>query len=1209
MFKYIRGRYKAGETIMNNKKIRIKSSTRCYRDRFIAMILVASLLISMAGITDFIRNKESITKVQAAAHNLAVGDYIYLYTAFISGDNERNWQSDSAKIYFRYWNGSEQKVLAESVSEDYVRVQVTQAMKDANYFQWHRYGPDGTSRWNRIGRDNNDFTISSVPDNCNVFKIDGWGDGSEAGSWKSNGSWPDSGWMASGNWLEVHTDDPSGDPIEVELSDDFRTKIGNGDVIAVKATYFDYVSDYEHQMGWLNNYSNIKVNNSTWFPFTDFNEHISSVASSGTVKLPMYFGNFYNDSGKFNYGGEISGLYNYNDAVSTDTSQAYYDVNNSNGLADYHQSIQGLAGAALDSDGDIVYSGTNVKMPYFDKAGLKNASVADNKVYAKIIESYFPFRKTIKQTTSGGDTIDYAEYSFDSTGATDNVFFNWDGFTPQSVGYGAGTDYGVIDSASKFGGSNDYGIFPFNNSALTKGNRGGNDNTDYGFGVRLDIDFSVPTNGTVDGTAGGLPVKFEYSGDDDMFVYFGEKAAGAELVLDLGGAHKQAGGSIDFQSMTATVDNSYKSYVDQTYIEEDGNKKVTRINGGNRLDPGKVYHMTVFYMERGLGESNFTVNYTLQPVSTGFKMDKTIDTGSVADSIADVLKEKESFEYTVKKYSGENLINISDDEKYTRIKSDGVRVGDQTVSTGSKLNLKDSEAADFGNSLTINTKLKVVENLGSSNPKNALLEYSPSWSLHDLNTEDDVGTTVDETLIEEDSSETSEFTLVDRTNPSADPNIELRYVNTLSTTDLQFNKETKFKSDTSKNYIDNTSTFSAKLLLNLGVNLVDDEEDAGYELYNAPLYSALDDSGKANARAGNGNYKVYAGIKYSINSGAQQTLGNTGTIQFKSGDTVTIKNLPKGAGYLIVEDNPSDTNYDTGVVVDGIVSVGEAATLTNYYNIPKTSYTVEKKWKLPSGADDTTHVPGSVKVLLQRKESGQDDSEYADVGTAFTLTGSTWTHTFTLLDTISTNNKSYIYRVMEMSGDSVIGTGESIKLNYGSPGVNGKYDVTYSHDMGNKKSVITNTYVPAKISVTKVDATDPTTKLGGVSFTLERQGDSSFGTVTKTTPTTGASLGIIEFDNLEDGTYILTETVAKEGYSLLKSPITIVIDRSEGGNCTVDGETVAITDETISLTVKNQAKFRFPDTGGVGVGIYRLAGLMMILMAVILYVVRRRRCI
>lgn len=463
-------------------------------------------------------------------------------------------------------------------------------------------------------------------------------------------------------------------------------------IVGVKATYFDYLSDNEiNNSQWLNTPSN-----GDWFQFGQFNKYISDIAAANsTWSYPLYFGNFYkyNDGKPTEYASAKNGLTRY-----SDTSSYLYAINNSNGMAkaggNYNQSLMGLAYPTLDANGDI-QAAAGVKMPYFDAAALQKSNVA------KVVDSYFPFKATTDADTG------VTTYSFNSTNATDNVYFAWDNDVPKYVNYGAGTAYGVTDAGGSYGGSNGYGIFPFNSkvtsmpkleteepvetpteaptyaapsggaptlykyaradgngeipkdeanlsqamewnsqygyyylkitdntgplfnieyqgtmyykatknayangiyvdatwsgwtnifstghgfneyyiifepknkvicpvSALSGSGSGSggtpsgdtytrynSSNLDFGFGIRLDIDFRVPAYGTVDGTENGTPVTFDYSGDDDLWVYISDDSGKSNLVLDLGGDHKQASGSINFKTMSATANDVFANY-------------------------------------------------------------------------------------------------------------------------------------------------------------------------------------------------------------------------------------------------------------------------------------------------------------------------------------------------------------------------------------------------------------------------------------------------------------------------------------------------------------------------------------------------------------------------------------------------------------------------------------------------------------------------
>lgn len=332
----------------------------------------------------------------------------------------------------------------------------------------------------------------------------------------------------------------------------------NPDIVGVDATYFDYWSDMEQEKGYLQCQGSDNMYDH-WYQFDNFNKYISDIAldHQSDWKYPLYFGNMYKGGGHYNtfktHAEKLTNINDFNDNY-------YYAVNNSNGMAwgdgNYNQSLQGLMYNTLDSKGNLQVA-NGVKAPYFDAEALSTAKYNDAKVndakVANVYKSSFPFRAT---TDSYGVTT----YEFTSKNAKDNIYFTWDGLTPTKINYGTGEQFGVHDELSKFAGGQDgYGVFPFNNTQNTSAGKGTNCNLNYGFGIRLDIDFRVPKDGML---ADNKPVTFDFTGDDDLWVYIGEDPTGAnaELALDLGGDHKEASGSINFNTMKATADDVFADY-------------------------------------------------------------------------------------------------------------------------------------------------------------------------------------------------------------------------------------------------------------------------------------------------------------------------------------------------------------------------------------------------------------------------------------------------------------------------------------------------------------------------------------------------------------------------------------------------------------------------------------------------------------------------
>ena len=116
------------------------------------------------------------------------------------------------------------------------------------------------------------------------------------------------------------------------------------------------------------------------------------------------------------------------------------------------------------------------------------------------------------------------------------------------------------------------------------------------------------------------------------------------------------------------------------------------------------------------------------------------------------------------------------------------------------------------------------------------------------------------------------------------------------------------------------------------------------------------------------------------------------------------------------------------------------------------------------------------------------------------------------------------------------------------------------------------------------------------------------------------SSGHIVVKGLEDDTYSLTETATDKGYVLLKDAVKIAIKTAENGQCekcgtklltasaTVNGKDVTMTDGNaiVPLTVINNPGFDLPKTGGYGVWMYTVGGVLL-LGAAAFIVIRSRK--
>lgn len=106
--------------------------------------------------------------------------------------------------------------------------------------------------------------------------------------------------------------------------------------------------------------------------------------------------------------------------------------------------------------------------------------------------------------------------------------------------------------------------------------------------------------------------------------------------------------------------------------------------------------------------------------------------------------------------------------------------------------------------------------------------------------------------------------------------------------------------------------------------------------------------------------------------------------------------------------------------------------------------------------------------------------------------------------------------------------------------------------------------------------------------------------------------GHLTFKGLGEGTYVIKEIKAPDGYNLLKEPITVTIKCTPndpvGTGCTweVTGNGAAVVDGIIELTVENNKGTELPSTGGIGTTIFYVLGGILAVGAVVLLVTKKR---
>lgn len=739
----------------------------------------------------------------------------------------------------------------------------------------------------------------------------------------------------------------------------------NPNIVGVDATYFDYWSDMEQEKGYLQCQGNGNMYD-YWYQFDNFNSYISNIALNykSDWKYPLYFGNMY--KGNEHYGTfetHAKGLTNINNY----DDNYYYAVNNSNGMkwggGNYNQSLQGLMYNKLDSKGNLqIIKG--VKAPYFDTEALSTAIHNDKRV-ANVYKSSFPFRTT---TDSEGVTT----YEFTSKNAKDNIYFTWNGLTPTKINYGEGKQYGVQDALTNFGGTqgNGYGIFPFNNTTGkgsdaqkndtlntidTSAGKGTSYNHNYGFGIRLDIDFRVPKDGLL---ADNKPATFNFSGDDDLWVYIGEDSTGAdaELALDLGGDHKEASGSIDFNSMTATAKNVFADYSTPSSTSS-SSTTVTVPSDEFWVKTGDYASFCVYTWG---SETKYVQPYKVSDGFYKFKQSQfESNTGAIFCKQKNVSNDKLSGDLTLsnlygkmwngngKQYSADGSSHPTNLGTVTKTINNGVHLDPNKTYHMVVFYMERGEAeSNFTVNFTMtpaNNDLKVTKALDTGNvvseisddlKANETFDYTIKENGNDTSGKGYKLTKSDESTINETLSN-SGFTLKD--NYIADFDNSFKTGNDM-TVDESTNSS-KLTYTTNWELVNNRvgSTIDSGLTTNSEFKLVDDKDDSAYaqlqlnytnSIVTAPLEISKDVVGEDGKTDYDTNqqftfaialdfdgddstydYKTYP-LEYQLKEKGASGYSNTayrtpldGSFTIKKGESIKLLNIPVGATYKITEKN------------------------------------------------------------------------------------------------------------------------------------------------------------------------------------------------------------------------------------------------------------------------------------------------------------------
>ena len=443
----------------------------------------------------------------------------------------------------------------------------------------------------------------------------------------------------------------------------------------VTSTLYDYYTDYELNGKNRDSYGDwTGESHRTWVPFREFDQALSDYYQDAKAPYPIYTGHFQPDNGhEFSQIADTLNLFGYdndsrkfNHFMAINNSQRNDD--NTNGSNHTNYAYQGLVAdktSTGNADGAPLLNGTEKATvePHFNKEFLlgknsKNAKLGD--VYDNVA---FPFTK--EQIFNEDQGVDY--WYFDSKDTT--LYLKQDSEQNSDSKYflKKSTDRGRSENVNASSGpQGHYGYFPFNETAT-----GGKASTyNYGFGTKLQMDFTLTDDGMVetnkigkDGKKEKTNIKFFFSGDDDVWVFID-----GQLVLDVGGAHGKVSGLLEFGE-TKDGKNSVTAYVskvkkggtakDNDIDEKTVNSavKTVKYNGNDiyfyakntnlePLDKGKKHTLTMYYMERGMWESNMAVAFNF-PDNNELQVQKEVDLSKVDPDFQKCFTNQKIFNFTI----------------------------------------------------------------------------------------------------------------------------------------------------------------------------------------------------------------------------------------------------------------------------------------------------------------------------------------------------------------------------------------------------------------------------------------------------------------------------------------------------------------------------------------------------------------------------------
>lgn len=594
-------------------------------------------------------------------------------TGDTSGDYSIPKANNSETIYFRIKGGdgveSESGTLVkDDTNENLYYIDIPQGYSSI-IFSGDAINDDNTTKGNGVSTE----WLEIPTDGKNCFYADTNDDAVYKEDTTRGGYWAPKGTLRDAEtWKNTDTTDTTKTKV-VDIKSAPFTEEANTKYVT--STLYDYYTDYELNGNNRGSYDQTSptVSHRNWVPFREFDQALSDYYKDAGAQYPIYTGHFQPaGSPEFSQIASTLNLFGYsnddnvkfNRFMAINNSQRNED--NTSGNEHTYYAYQGLVADTTSTgkaDGAPLLNGTTSETvePHFNKEFL----LGKNSKNAKLGEVYenvkFPFTK-VKNLFDNETDVDY--WCFDSKDTT--LYLKQDSGQNSDSKYflQSAKDREPSRNVSASSNSKDpYGYFPFNETAKP----GVFSTYNYGFGTKLQMDFTLTDDGKVetdkaDGTKGRTSIKFFFSGDDDVWVFIDGK-----LALDVGGAHGEVSGLLEF-GKADEKNNSVTAYVSRVKTggtssegdqdEKKGNPVKTVTYHGedikfyaqgttlNDLGKGQKHTLTMYYMERGMWESNMAVAFNF-PDNNELQVQKEVELKNVNPAFQDCFKNQKIFNFTI----------------------------------------------------------------------------------------------------------------------------------------------------------------------------------------------------------------------------------------------------------------------------------------------------------------------------------------------------------------------------------------------------------------------------------------------------------------------------------------------------------------------------------------------------------------------------------